>query len=219
MTKIITAVAAVVTLGLFALGSLVLGGRSDTTDAASAPAAPATAAIAAPAVVINVLAQVAVRSTPQVSVSGADSEDRTRLDEALAAFRENDLDLPNLDVRFFDDEAECHGHQGLFQQSFTPWRLLICSDLQFVPTHELAHAWEAATLTDDDRDRYVEARGLTTWDNPDVAWDERGVEDVAFILQQNLTTTNPPLTSATWIERAAAYELITGRPSPLNLEA
>ena len=39
---------------------------------------------------------------------------------------------------------------NLFQQSFTPWRLLICSDLQFVPTHELAHAWEAANLTDDD---------------------------------------------------------------------
>ena len=119
-------------------------------------------------------------------------------------------------MRFYDDQRGCHGHQGLFQQSFTPWRLLICSNLRFVPTHELAHAWEAANLADDDRVRYVDARGLTTWADPAAAWSDRGVEDVAFVIQQNLTATNPRMTSTTWIERAAAYELITGRPSPLN---
>ena len=193
MTKNITAVAALVALGPFALSSLVLGRGTDSTDAAPAPAISVTTAVAVPEAVAGDPVRVAVSSTPRVSVSGADSEDRTRLDEALAAFRENGLDLPNLEVRFYDDQSECHGHQGLFQQSFTPWRLLICSDLQFVPTHELAHAWEAATLTDDDRDRYVEARGLITWADPAVAWSDRGVEEVAFILQQNLTASNPPL--------------------------
>jgi hypothetical protein len=219
MTKIITAAAAVVTLALFALASLVHRGGTDSTAVASTPTVLVTTAVAVPALAAGDPVRVAVGPSPSVSVSGADSEDRTRLDEALAAFRENGLDLPDLEVRFYDDQSKCHGHQGLFQQSFSPWRLLICSDLQFVPTHELAHAWEAATLTDDDRARYVEARGLTTWDDPDVVWDERGIEEVAFILQQNLTATNPRMTSTTWIERAAAFELVTGRPSPLNIEA
>ena len=225
MTKILTVALAAVALAVFVIASLVLGGGSDFADGAATLPAPVTAPITAPVPatiapvpVISVPDRMAVSSTPRVSVSGADSEDWTRLIEALATFSENGLELPDLEVRFFDDQSECFGHQGLFQTSFTPWRLLICSDLKFVPTHELAHAWEAANLTDDDRDRYVEGRRMTSWDDPDLAWDERAVEDLAFIVQQNLTATSPALTSVTWIERVDAYELATGRPSPLVTE-
>ncbi len=47
------------------------------------------------------------------------------------------------------------------------------------------------------------------------SWTERGVEDVAFTIQQNLMATNPPLASSTWAERVEAYAQITGQPSPL----
>jgi len=162
---------------------------------------------------------VAVSMTPTVTTVGATAADESALADALARFSSNGLPLPDLDVRFFDDEADCGGHYGLFQQQFTPWRILVCSDLAFVPTHEFAHAWEAANLSDEDRDQYLEARGLGTWSDPAAPWKERGVEDAAFMIQQNLTATSAPLASPTWYERMAAYELLTGSPSPLSQTA
>ena len=42
-------------------------------------------------------------------------------------------------------------------------------------------------------------------------------EDAAFIVQQNLRDVAPSvLASATWVERIAAFELLTGTPSPLR---
>ena len=93
-------------------------------------------------------------------------------------------------------------------------QVLICSDLQFVPTHELAQAWTAANLSDADRAGLFEARGLSNWNDPDAAWEDRGAEQAAFMIQQNLTATNPSLASATWIDRIEAYELVTGQRSP-----
>jgi hypothetical protein len=122
-------------------------------------------------------------------------------------------------VRFFDDEAVCDGHHGLFQKGVAPWRVLVCSDLDVVVTHELAHAWTADNLDDDTRDRDVEARGLTAWHDQDLPWNERGVEDAAFVIQQNLMMDDVPLSSATWQGRIAAFELLTGNPSPLLTSA
>ena len=157
-----------------------------------------------------------VNDSPVVQVFGADDIEHRRVDEALGRFAVNGLALPDLDVHFFDDEAACKGHQGLFQQRYEPWRVVICGDLEFVVTHEFAHAWEAANVDDAGRAHYVEHRGLPTWDGGEFEWLERGVEDVAFTIQQILmATANRPLTSSTWVERAAAYELITGRPCPL----
>jgi hypothetical protein len=91
----------------------------------------------------------------------------------------------------------------------------VCSELDFVVTHELAHAWESVTLDEDDRDRYLALRGLSTWDDHSVAWGQRGEEDAAFIVQQNLMSSSCS-SSPTWVERTEAYEALTGRPSPLR---
>lgn len=164
-------------------------------------------------------AQVRVSARPNVTVEGANPHQQAHLDEALARFREHGLELPDLDVRFSDDEADCGGNPGVFENSFTPWRLSICSESSYVPTHELAHAWEAANLDDDARAHYVEARGLTNWNDPAAGWVERGVEDAARMMQQNLMATNPQLTLPAWAERLDAYEMLVGRPSPLRSES
>lgn len=216
MTKYAATITALIPLTPLALAGLVFGGGTWTVDPDTA-----TVAVADPEpidVSIDGPGPVTVALTPSVAVVGADAEERARLDQALARFRDNGLELPDLTVRFSGHQGDCAGHLGLFEQSVTPWRLSICSELAFVPTHELAHAWEAANLTDDDRARHTLARGLASWNDPGVAWKDRGVEDVAFIIQQNLMATNPPLESPTWIERMGAYELLTGRPSPLLTE-
>ena len=69
-----------------------------------------------------------------------------------------------------------------------------------------------------DRARYLEARGLTNWSDRSRPWGERGTEDAAFIVQQNLRDVAPRTTvSPTWTERIAAFELLTGSVSPLRI--
>ena len=161
---------------------------------------------------------ISVSSTPAVVAVDLDDEQQARLVEALALFRHNGLDLPDLEVRFFDDKEGCNGHLGLFQRSVSPWRISICSDLGFVLAHELAHAWEAANLDDEDRRRYLELRALTSWNDRDVTWRDRGSEDAAFAIQQNLTATRRRPTTEEWQSRVERYELLTGRPSPLRTD-
>ncbi|NNE11672.1 MAG: hypothetical protein HKN41_05435, partial [Ilumatobacter sp.] len=145
---------------------------------------------------------------------GADATDLAVLDEALAAFRAHGLELPDVEVHYSDDRADCNGHLGLFENSYKPWRLLVCTDSAYVTYHELAHAWEAANVDDVTRARYLEARQLSTWNDPDTPWAERGIEDAARLLQVSLMTNRPHLSSSIWQERLAAYELLTGRSSP-----
>ena len=164
-------------------------------------------------------AQIQVSARPTVTADGANAHQRARLDEALARFVDHGLELPDLDVRFFDDKADCDGYSGLFENSYTPWRLSICSDFTYVPTHELAHAWEASNLDEHARARYVEARGLTNWNDPAAGWADRGMEDAARMMQQNLMATNPQLTLPAWADRLDAYELLVGRRSPLRSES
>ena len=59
--------------------------------------------------------------------------------------------------------------------------------------------------------------GPATWSDHSVPWAQRGVEDAAFVVQQNLRAVAPTaLASATWADRIAAFELLTGMPSPLR---
>lgn len=153
---------------------------------------------------------------PTVVVNGASAEEQGRVDDALARFEAVGLLLPDLEVTFADDVAECSGHDGLFRDRVEPWQVLVCSEAEFVVTHEFAHAWEAANLDDDDRANYMERRGLTTWNSPDVGWGERGIEDMAFMLQQNLMAGDVSATWDRWVERTDAYAWATGRPSPVT---
>ena len=201
-------------------GARVLTGSAPDVEGEAVAATPTPIQAPRPAdeVVVPVIEPdpAEVSLTPDVSVIGASGEQQVAVDDAVARFRSVGLRLPAVEIRFHADKAECDGHLGLFQRGFTPWRVLVCSDLAFVLTHELAHAWEAANLDDDERERYVEARGMPTWDDHDADWNERGIEDAAFIVQQNLTAKDPNLDSPAWKERTAAYELLTGSSSPLR---
>jgi hypothetical protein len=70
--------------------------------------------------------------TPTVEVLGGSPEQRGRLHEAIARFVEIGLALPDLSVWLSSDIENCRGHLGAFQPQFTPWRIVICSDIGFV---------------------------------------------------------------------------------------
>ncbi|MEM7272729.1 MAG: hypothetical protein AAF547_06590 [Actinomycetota bacterium] len=169
-------------------------------------------------IVILVTALPVEHAEPHISVDSTDPEHRQRVAEAVSRFEAHGLVLPALRVSFFTDETACRGYFGLFQASTSPWSVRVCSDLDFVVTHELAHAYLALHLNDADRAAYLAAYDLPTWNGREVEWRQRGFEDAAFVLQQNLMM--PPRDadgwSAEWERRAEAYELLTGRPSPLR---
>jgi len=119
---------------------------------------------------------------PTITVVG-DADQVAVVRDTVAAFVELNMALPDLTVHFHRDEAGCDGHLGLFDFVPEPWRVDICSSLPFVIAHELGHAWERANLSGEDRQTYINFRGLTEWQNLERPRNEQGIEDVAFNIQ------------------------------------
>lgn len=154
---------------------------------------------------------------PRVEVDGASSGQRARLDDAISRFAAAGLLLPDFEIVFRSDESACEGHLGAFRRVDQTPRISVCSDLEFVVLHELAHVWVDANLDEAARHRYLQWRDLDTWSDQAAPWSERGIEDAAFIIQQNLRDVAPKvLGSTTWTERVAAFEFLTGTRSPLR---
>jgi hypothetical protein len=86
--------------------------------------------------------------------------------------------------------ADVQGHAALHENE-----VLLCLDEQatcqndpctvyrfrarHVLLHEFAHVWLATNLSDEDRSRFAEHVGLTTWNDSNVPWSERAVEHAA----------------------------------------
>lgn len=151
-----------------------------------------------------------------VMIVGASAADNMLVADALAAFSAAGLEVPALEIRFAATEADCRGHLGLFEQRAIRSRIHICEAKDFVVTHEIAHVWAAVNLDREQREHYMRVRGLDNWNDWDAPWRERGIEDAAFVMQQNLTMDRVPLSSATWVGRIEAFEILTGQPSPLR---
>lgn len=154
-------------------------------------------------------ATVNISLQPSVEVSGGSEAAIVRLHDALAQFASREMLLPDLEVRFSNDDADCGGNLGIFQRRYSPWRVVVCSELEFVVTHELAHAWEAANLTSVDRDKYLGLRGLTSWSSHELPWKERGEEDAAFVVSKVLMADRGVAESDAWSELIDAFRLLT----------
>jgi hypothetical protein len=154
--------------------------------------------------------------SPTFQVTPATFEHEVIVRDAVDKFTAAGLDLPAVQLVFSDDDRACNGHLGLFESSQQPWRITICSDLDFVPVHELAHAWIKSNIDEPTRQRYLRIRNKTGWDSPQLDWNERGVEDAAFVIQQNLMANITGELDEEWNSRATAYEFLTGTSSPLR---
>jgi hypothetical protein len=192
---------------LLAVAIILLSSGEQTNPAT--PITTTTATVAEPS------PQVRESRPPSIEVEGASASQTDRLTLALARFKEAGLELPNLKVIFATDAAACKEHHGLFSTAFDPWRISMCSPLDFVYEHELAHAWEHAMLSDEVRRQFMDLRDITVWSGKDTPWNQRGQEDLAFVIQQGLS--GLPLVrtlSGEAISRLKAFELLTGRPAP-----
>jgi hypothetical protein len=151
-----------------------------------------------------------------VTIEGGTVSERARLSLALRRFEEAGLALPELRIVFRDPSHEdCHGALGSFSPSGDVWQISMCSTFEFVYEHELAHAWERANLTDTQRHRYVVFRGLATWSDRAYDRNQRGVEDLALVVQQGLAGLPlPPALGDEARSRLQGYEMMTGHIAP-----
>ena len=127
---------------------------------------------------------------PVVSVTGASATEALRVVEALERFRRASLALPDVTISFVASHDACAGYLGLFEAG-PPAEITICDDLEFIVTHELAHAWIHHHVDARVRQAYLHLRDLKTWSGADASWSERGSEDAAFVIQQVLWRTQP----------------------------
>lgn len=159
-------------------------------------------------------------SAAVVMFEGGTGAERARMRLALERFEEAGLGLPPLRIVFREpSEEECHDALGSLSDSPEGMQVSICSKLEFVYEHELAHAWERATLTDAQRERYTAFRVLPTWSDKDFDWNQRGVEDVAITIQQGLAGLPlAPALSDKASARLQGYEMLTGQVDPRLIE-
>lgn len=115
-------------------------------------------------------------SPRRLAIENATAAQVAAVDAAAQRFTDANLALPELTIRFGDDSIDCYGHPGIFDAATTPWTITICSDLAFVVTHELAHAWLDSNLDAQTRAQYLRLRQKTNWDDKQAGWSDRGAK-------------------------------------------
>ena len=129
-----------------------------------------------------------------VTINGATRLEGEMIRWALGRFHLAELELPQFDVSFHDDLAECQGFIGLYSASRR--RVEICNrggrptDPRHTVLHEFAHAWSLARLTETKITEFVGHRGLESWHSEELAWWRRGDEQAAEIIAWGLQDTN-----------------------------
>jgi hypothetical protein len=118
-----------------------------------------------------------------VTVLGGSPEQLALVRWGVRRFEDAGLRLPELEVRFHPDRSDCNGYAGYYRVSGVD----LCGSLVNLMTrrnllHEMAHAWTEANLGPEERERFLEIRGLSSWNGGAVPWVERGFEQAAEIL-------------------------------------
>ncbi len=157
-----------------------------------------------------------------MTVVGGSPDQRAMVRWAGARFETVGLGLPSLEVRFHADRAECgdrlgYYHSGIVDVCRHHTDVWAARDL----LHEMAHGWLDANLAEADRERFLKLRGLSTWNDPRVAWDERGFEQAAEIMawaigDQGEGIMMPSIPDNDSARLTAAYRVLTGMPFPIS---
>ena len=139
---------------------------------------------------------------------------------AVARFTAAELALPPLQIRFQADRSGCEGRLGYYRDRVAS----VCGThtdrlARRLLLHEMAHGWVEANLSGEERARFLEVRGLRSWNDDSVEWGERGFEHAAEIMSwalhdQGTGIRTPSIPDNSPDQLADAYELLTGSPLP-----
>lgn len=101
---------------------------------------------------------------------------------ALGRFELAGLDLPPLTINTHSERADCNGLNGYLAHAASGEYIIHACGVDFTLLHELAHAWDMHSLSDETRDEFLrEAAHATTWTNTD-SWLLAGGEHAANVI-------------------------------------
>lgn len=152
---------------------------------------------------------------PHVPIVNSDDEALVELAEwALERYETAGLELPALDIFFHPDREPCKENRGIFNGDLM--RVDVCVDEPLVILHELAHAWTHVHIEPVEEAAFVTAGGFESWNDPETAWSDRGMEDAAETIAWALLEhpIQMPTSGGPIAERNAAYRLLTGSDAP-----
>lgn len=152
-------------------------------------------------------------NAPSVEIHNADDIQMSQVAWALDRFEQAALTLPAIELTFHDGAGPCHGHPGLYRRRGQVAHIEICSPTNHTILHELAHAWEGASVSQAARDQFADHWGVDNWNDHSVPWADRGTEraadTVAFVLEGL-----PERPTAQLLRFVCGYSLLTGKSLP-----
>src|SRR4029453_837089 len=176
---------------------------------------PAAGALAASSLLSIQATDVAV-IRPNVEVTGA-IEQLALARWAVERFEIAGLEPPVVEIAFHRGLSGCGGHLGLARQG----EVDLCTTLvdpvaRRALLHEMGHIWLDQNLSDPERERFLEVRGLHAWNDSSDTWALRGYEEgaeiMAWALGERILTPQIPDNEA--IQLARGFELLTGSAPP-----
>ena len=154
---------------------------------------------------------------PSVVVFSEDPAQQQLAEWAVARFERAGLDPPTVEIHFHRGSSGCGGHLGYAQIG----RVDVCTVLVNEMSrrnllHEMGHIWIDQNVSRAERDRFLEFRGLRTWNASTADWGYRGYEQGAEILAWALgdRTLTAQIPDNDPIQLAAGFELLTGVRTP-----
>lgn len=162
----------------------------------------------------------AVHPNADVTIIGGTSAQRAMARLAVNRFLADGLSLPPLQIHFHPHRSGCHWRLGSYEDGVASICGTHANQMSFRGVlHEMAHGWLDANLSEIDRARFLDLRGLRVWNDPEVPWDERGFEQAAEIMawalgDQGDGILRPSFPDNSIGELRAAYGLLTGHALP-----
>ena len=169
---------------------------------------------------VATLGAVSASIPTDVVVDGGTPAQQRLVRWALDRYADEGFDLPHLEIHFSEDRADCAAHLGYYEDGVIWFCHPGTSEMaERGIVHEIAHGWIDAVVPDDVRARFLDVRGLETWNDWDVPWDDRGSEQAAEIVawavgDQADGIRAPSFPGNSRAELAEAYRSLTGRPLP-----
>jgi hypothetical protein len=159
-----------------------------------------------------------------VRVFGADAEHQRLVRWAFGRYKSAGLEVPPIDVHFHPDTSGCYGHLGSELGGHVDICVVIVSEIaRDAVLHEMGHAWVDENVSATVRERFMQMRGLTAWNDHSVIWDKRGFEHAAETLTWALghRFIAPGIPDHDPNRLTAAFKLLTGGlplPHPGNVD-
>jgi hypothetical protein len=141
----------------------------------------------------------------EIRVYAAEPEVIERVAWAVERFELAGLDLPKAELRLHDSRSACDGAEGVTHLDVHPIRIDICNQHRLIILHELAHAWDRASMTPELHHAFMDLRGIDEWNTKEIPWKDRGIERLALIMVWGLHEVGPADPG-----KLEAFALLTG---------